>query len=193
MCKSFVSSVKLSTPLSSLSPSSISSRTADWNHENHWRTEEKRYVLRKMVFPSSLLFSTSSGYAGCVVTMKSMSWFQINHQRRHIERIWITWPVDDCPASFIHHPLIMGSLYGPQTPSTNSPSLLCTIWHVLVPAIAASRHRDSSRVGTISERTPFLSLYRAATVPSQPAYLDSERRATFVKSSIKTKNQLTRQ
>ena len=51
-----------------------------------------------------------------------------------------------------------------------SHALTWTIWHVLVPATAARRCLDSSTVGTTSERAPS-TVYLAATVPSQPAYL----------------------
>jgi hypothetical protein len=46
------------------------------------------------------------------------------------------------------------------------------MWHVLVPAHAASRCLDSSRLGTYSESFP-PSVYLAAIVPSQPAYLNN--------------------
>ena len=45
------------------------------------------------------------------------------------------------------------------------------MWQVLVPATAASLCLDSSREGTTSESLPW-TLYLAATVPSQPAYLE---------------------
>lgn len=48
-------------------------------------------------------------------------------QGRTIQSGRPTLPVTDCPPSFIHQPGNTGSLYGPQMPSTNTPSLLYTV------------------------------------------------------------------